>query len=94
MKPQLTIEAFADWCEKQPPEKEYDYTDPFGCAFCAFLKNIGIDQPSVGPDVWWTINARLQERPLPEGVNAAVHGDGSRSQWNFGALTARLRAPR
>lgn len=84
MKPQLTIEAFADWCEKQPAEKSYDYMDTTNCAFCQYLRSLGIEA-NVGQTRYYVGDAL---RPMPDGIDRAVDL-GVRT---FGALAARLRA--
>ncbi len=76
MKPQLTIEAFADWCEKQPADGVYDYTHSSSCAVAQFLQSAGVQNYDLFP---WEIPERFQE-PVRE------------YPWAFGALSARLRA--
>lgn len=42
MKNMLTLEAFADWCEKQPVGKVYPYTDVKNCACSQYAKSLGV----------------------------------------------------
>lgn len=90
MKNLLTKEAFAGWCEKQPADKEYHYTDSRGCPVFLYLKFAGLHPHSVGPDDWasksW-MGLKLTERPLPDGWNDAAVS----FPHTFGALAARLR---
>jgi hypothetical protein len=81
MKPQLTIEAFADWCEKQPAEKTYDWIDGDACAACQYARSLGLY------DAW----ASRHLAPSAVGnflIQASRAAHGSRT---FGALASRLR---
>jgi hypothetical protein len=81
MKPQLTLEAFADWCEKQPAEKTYNYADCNRCACGQYAATLGLQgwagvkvyQPG---EFWYEANC------------AAAWED------TFGALAKRLRSAR
>ena len=55
MKPALTLEAFADWCEKQPADEVYDYSNPWGCAVSRYMHHIGLDWLKTD---WWTAGER------------------------------------
>lgn len=44
MRPQLTIEAFADWCSKQPAEKTYPFIDANNCACAQYAGSLGIEE--------------------------------------------------
>lgn len=37
---QYTLEAFAEFCEKQPADKEYDYCTAAECAVAQYLSSI------------------------------------------------------
>ena len=76
MKPQLTIEAFADWCEKQPADKRYNYENSSECAVAQYLTHLG----AVKVKLW------------SHEVEAAFGNVVDESPWTFGALAARLRA--
>lgn len=93
MKPQLSIEAFADWCEKQPADKAYSYSNCGGhCAFGQYLEWLGLPVDFVAMDVW--LDTRGERRPLPVWVDEMVIGAGysDRASHTFGSLAARLRA--
>ena len=85
MKPQLTLEAFADWCEKQPADKAYDYWSYEFCACGQYATSLGLstaewkrafDKQSHRPrgGFWWDAN-----------YAACLAG-------TFGDLAQRLRA--
>lgn len=78
MKNMLTLEAFADWAEKQPAEKEYDYSQSRYCAAAQYLQSIGV------------VNFVLQSWDLPAGWAKALNPiDGG--AMTFGSLATRLR---
>jgi hypothetical protein len=81
MRNPLTLEAFAEWCEKQPADKEYNFFDNHGCAFGQYLKALGIEHRSVGGTYWRTAAGEERIR------KALQSGD-----WTFGALASRLRS--
>ena len=88
MKPAISREAFLQFCESKPADEVYDYTDPFNCAFCQYLKSVGYKRPAVNPHDWRP--DRLHDsnrRDLPAGVDQAA----LRSSHTFGALATRLR---
>ena len=74
----LTLEAFAEWCEKQPARKQYDYWNTEDCACAQYAKSIGDDRPFhefvCGSPFWTRANARAFYRP-----------------WSFKSLAKRLR---
>jgi hypothetical protein len=76
MKPQLTLEAFADWCEKQPADLAYDYMDLENCAVAQYARSLGTKSPFITHSRFWSNSESL----------AAL------SPRTFGALAARLRA--
>lgn len=83
MKPQLTLEAFANWCAKQPADNRYDYDCVGECALTQYAASLGLPTPyGEAPDspihtsaFWGVAN------------NKACFGVRT-----FGALAARLRA--
>lgn len=82
MKNLLTKEAFAEWCEKQPKHKRYDYDCIGECALTQYAASLGMKTPYGPPDspihtshFWQAAN------------NAACFGSQT-----FGALAARLRS--
>lgn len=77
MKPVLSIEAFADWCEKQPPEKGYVYADVCNCACGQYAQSLGLNHWSPFDSEFWF---------------AADNEASWTDERTFGALAARLRA--
>lgn len=80
MKPQLSLEAFADWCEKQPADEYYQYSVPSQCACAQYQKSLGIYRPgwlcyAAGNSFWLIADGFARVGP-----------------YTFGALAARLRA--
>ena len=75
MKPQITREAFLDFCSKKPPNESYDFCQAHYCAIAQFLKSIGV-QNYVLTSGEIPISFRREVNCLP---------------WTFGALTERLR---
>ena len=41
MRNPLSIEAFADWCEKKPADETYDAGDTHACALAQYARSIG-----------------------------------------------------
>lgn len=77
MKPQLSIEAFADWCERKPADEAYDYDDCENCACGQFSHFLGVERDYELPGGFW--------------ITAQVHA--ARAEPNtFGALAKRLRS--
>ena len=78
MRPQITVEAFAEFCERKPAGERYDFTEMKRCAVAQFLQSVGVQ------------NFALLSNEIPEAFkNPVQFGD-----WTFGALAARLRAVR
>lgn len=47
----ISLEAFADWCSKQPAEWEYDYWDVGRCACAQYAKEASlIFRPEFGSE--------------------------------------------
>lgn len=96
MKNPISLDAFADWCAKQPADKHYDYHAVRDCAFAQYLRSLGFETAIVSPMQYCIGEGEV--RPLPEGVDAAVYGGIfslpftlPRTRHTFGALTKRLR---
>lgn len=87
MRNPLTNEAFAEWCEKQPADKGYDYVDDCGCAFFQYLKATGFDVLTVSSTDWYERGTGRRHN-LPRGADDAV----SAHPRSFGDLAARLRS--
>lgn len=48
MRHPLSLEAFADWCDKQPEGSKYNYLSMCGdCALDSYAKSLGIGSPYV-----------------------------------------------
>jgi len=78
-KPVLSLEAFADWCEKQG-DREYDYWDIKDCAVRQYARFLGMEVDSfIGPP-WGEMNA------------AAAQHEFAKDVTTFSALAARLRS--
>lgn len=87
MKPALTLEAFADWCEKQPKRKEYDGSNPFICALAQFAQANGYNRASYS-GVW---DHDGVEHPV-EGISPYPLADCLCAvPQTFGSLSRRLR---
>lgn len=84
----LTAKAFLAWVEKQPANGEYDYSDHRNCAFCQYLRAVGLENPSVNPIAWRPDRNALDYRPLPSNLDEAA----ADRPWTFGALADRLRS--
>lgn len=79
-KPVLTLEAFADWAEKQPADKAYQFTSLANCACAQYARSLGIDWLSTPVADFW-VHAN----------HIAADWGGDRG-YTFGALASRLRA--
>jgi len=84
-KPVLSLEAFADWCEKQG-DREYDYLDPGNCAVAQYAVFLGMkDQWLAYRNPFWH-----------EANTIAGDFDGDYGQDEvldtFSGLAARLRS--
>ena len=42
MRNPLSLEAFADWLEQQPADKEYRWLDPCECAIGQYCRSLGM----------------------------------------------------
>lgn len=76
MRPQITLEAFVEFCERKPAHEEYDFTDARNCAVAQFLKSVGVQ------------NYVLLSQEIPAPFSDPV----CFRPWSFGALADRLRA--
>lgn len=85
MKNPLSLEAFADWCAKQPTDAEYRYDNIVDCACGRYFRSLGIDAHYSGYHEW----LGFYRRRIP-------HSDemdrlASVRPHTFGALTERVR---
>ncbi len=78
MKPQLTLEAFAEFCEGKPAGQVYCYFDTGHCACAEYARHLGIDYQVAQGKFW----AKAEFH--------AANWDGKKA--TYGALAARLRA--
>ncbi len=76
MKPQLSIEAFAEFCERKPARQKYDFCDAKNCALAQFLKAADVQ------------NFELATHEIPSAFRWQIQ----LGSWTFGALAKRLRA--
>ncbi len=81
----LTREAFAEWCEKQPADKEYDYWCR-NCAIGQFMTASGFEVEAVG--LGRVITSDGEEFRIPRLLDRASFEEPR----SFGALASRLRA--
>lgn len=77
MKNPLSLEAFADWCERKPADEEYDWFDCNVCAASQYAKELGISN-FADLAIPGTFLFRASELAFPE-------------PHTFGALAERLR---
>lgn len=82
MKNPLTLEAFAEWAERQPADKVYDYRDCAVCACGQYAASLGISKD------WLTGELTGESEFWVEANYQAYH-----EPHNFGALAKRLREP-
>lgn len=85
MRNPLSIEAFADWCEKQPADKEYVYEDSWHCACAQYADSLGIANSEDSLPAW-----RLACRRLGSFWWRA-DDIASKDGHTFGELAKRLR---
>ena len=83
MRNPLTLEAFAEWCEKQPAEKEFDYIDPQRCACAQYADHIKFEGD-------WLLS--MADKPGDFWGVMDTHALHLFKPRTFGALASRLRA--
>lgn len=88
MRNPLSIEAFADWCEKQPAYRLYNYSNCRHCAFAQYLEHLGFRGASVDGSSFSLTGKFEDDRPLSAVIDRAVYEEPN----TFGALASRLRA--
>lgn len=90
MRNPISIEAFAEFCERKPAGEVYEYVDNRNCAFGQYLQFLGFESPNVGP--WsWQANG-VADRPLPSRRKMRDALNGCGEPRTFDALARRLRA--
>lgn len=90
MRHPLSLEAFSAWLDQQPPEKEYDYTDPWNCAICQYLKHIGLKFDSVDPGYIFATGDRVLAE-IPEHWNEVSQSRRFIGKARFGEAAERAR---
>lgn len=77
MRSPLSLEAFADWCEKQPANETYNFWSTYtpGCAVIQYLRTLGLGR---------------SDYPRFSSTTGAGEYAGNGTQ-TFGALAHRLR---
>ena len=88
MKPALTLEAFADWCEKQPKRKEYDGSDPWECALAQYARANGYSRSTANGEVKDDQDKQYRVAGVMRSVLVKCICD---TPSTFGALATRLR---
>ena len=83
MKPQLTLEAFAEFCEGKPADEVYCYMDDGHCACAEYARSLGIAYRVANPISYGSFWERAEHHAI------SVWQDGAAT---YGALAARLRA--
>lgn len=81
-KPVLSLEAFADWCEKQG-DREYDYYESRVCAVAQYANFVGLDE---------LYHAEQMNFSSQHFFVAMSDGPACTRPWTFSALAARLRS--
>lgn len=90
MKNPLSLEAFADWCEKQPADKEYSYIDSENCAVTQYMRACGFPCAYSNRDKWYERrdNQTWYAHKAPERRMDIL---ACELPHTFGALAKRLR---
>lgn len=83
MKPQLTKEAFANFCASKPKSEEFNLYSTNRCAVAQFAHSLGFR--GAWPD--FSIDAGRGRSLIIKGVTTKMVCDGKRT---FGALAKRL----
>jgi hypothetical protein len=88
MRNPISIEAFAEFCERKPAGEVYDFFDNCNCAFGQYLQSLGFEKPVVsGFD--WSFDKDDKAREFPHsGMGRAL----STHPRTFSDLAQRLRA--
>jgi hypothetical protein len=89
MRNPLSIEAFAEFCEKKPADERYNLYRRMDCALGQFAQSLGFIgstgnfEIEIGPH---------KSRPLVGLDSWCAHGVLAKTPWTFGALAERLKA--
>lgn len=70
MKPQLTLEAFADWCEKQPADQRYRYLSLRNCACAQFAQHNKVGDWMDTSEFWMSADDYAVKEPHTFGALA------------------------
>lgn len=82
MRNTLSTEAMADWCDKQPANKWYDYCRADVCALTQYAASLGMETPYAGG-----FNCLVVTSEFWRAANRAA----IRGKHTFGKLAERLR---
>jgi hypothetical protein len=88
----ITLEAFADWLERQPAERAYNYTDPYACPIAQYLQAQGVPAYGVTHNLWHDANCVSHE--FDDRMREAAIGEWDRprgERWTFGQAARRAR---
>lgn len=88
MRHPLTLEAFAEWLEKQPPMQEYNFIDSQGCAIFQYLQSSGFKPAGVGGGYWRT---DTEVFPFDEHLLKMEDAVQTYGERTFGAAARRAR---
>lgn len=88
MRHPLSLEAFADWCEKQPADKEYNFNNCRTCAVAQYANSLGLPNPYDFPK-----SGRVSEIPvIASKFWSRANQAAFEENRTFSALASRLRA--
>ena len=79
--------AFLEFVKKQPPEKKYDYFDPYYCALAQYGKSLGLRVKAGGSNFAIYENDYLRKYVTILDEHPYAAGE---PPWTFGALRKRL----
>ena len=71
MKPQLSIEAFAEFCERKPADEQYNYWSMTECACAQYARHLGGQLQGKRKAFWFKINVIATPEPHTFGALAA-----------------------
>ena len=86
------IESLIAWLEKQPADKEYEFTDCGSCALAQYFLAHGYTEVNMGTDSFDYGPNFKYEAELPSGWNDLVNPfTGDRDVRTFGGVLLRAR---
>jgi hypothetical protein len=82
------LSTFGAWAAKQPPNREYNYSDPQGCPIALFLQSLGYPEAHCGSYRFSLYDGYAKgEHKLPKLWNGLVLNNVT-----YGALAKRIEA--